>query len=314
MATLVSAHGYITSPKARQPGSAFKEKCGQQLLSQQSSDINGNIQGMLQVAVNQKDFNAAECNVWLCKGFQFADNQNNVQSYAAGETVPIAVNIAAPHTGIANVTILDGKTGQAISAALKSFDDYASNSHTIPDDNRNFEITIPDLGGKCSTPGDCVIQYVSYLFKLSYTRLQSIRWIWDARSISQTYEACIDFTQGGSGGGSGSSPGGSSPPRTQKPAATSTRTAPTATSTFSTVVVSSTALPPRPTVSFAVKSQHGLCLQAISLVFRSLIPRPALLTIKQLPNLSRTWLKNILKIDYRGELCRKLVKKLYDLS
>ncbi|KAG9118735.1 hypothetical protein FRC07_006615 [Ceratobasidium sp. 392] len=47
----------------------------------------------------------------------------------------------------------------------------------------NFNITLPtDLGNKCATAGDCVIQ-----------------WFWDARSIDQTYESCIDFTISGSG-------------------------------------------------------------------------------------------------------------------
>ncbi|KAG9870279.1 hypothetical protein KCV05_g23316, partial [Aureobasidium melanogenum] len=52
-------------------------------------------------------------------------------------------------------------------------------------DQTSFEVTIPeDLGSKCSTPGACVLQH-----------------FWDARSVDQTYESCIDFTVSGSGSG-----------------------------------------------------------------------------------------------------------------
>ena len=49
-------------------------------------------------------------------------------------------------------------------------------------------MTIPeDLGSKCSSAGDCVLQ-----------------WYWFAESIDQTYESCVDFTVGGSDSGSSS--------------------------------------------------------------------------------------------------------------
>lgn len=66
-ATLVNAHGYFVSPVGRQPGTAFSAACGQQASNMMSSDINGNIQGLRQLTFNQADFNAEECNLWLCK-------------------------------------------------------------------------------------------------------------------------------------------------------------------------------------------------------------------------------------------------------
>ncbi|KAF2727619.1 hypothetical protein EJ04DRAFT_478743, partial [Polyplosphaeria fusca] len=183
LASSVASHGYVTDPKPRMPGDAMAKACGQQMFNNQKSDNFGNVQGELQVAKGQSDFDAAACNVFQCKGYQFEDNKANVQTFAAGQTVPITVDIRAPHTGIANVSIVKTSSNSVIGQPLISWDVYASNSATIPDDQKNFDITIPDdLGSECSVAGDCVIQ-----------------WFWDARSIDQTYEACIDFAVNGAG-------------------------------------------------------------------------------------------------------------------
>ncbi|KAF4555737.1 Hypothetical protein D9617_2g057000 [Elsinoe fawcettii] len=187
----VSAHGLLVTPTPRQPGgTAHKAACGQQASY---IDKNGNVQGILQVVRQQSDFKAADCNVWLCKGYQFADNTANVQKYSVGQVVPITFNIAAPHTGVANVSIVDTTTNTVIGSPLKSYSDFASNQHQSAADEKQFSITIPDLGGKCATAGECVIQH-----------------FWDARNIDQTYESCIDFTVGGGSGGSSPAPAPSS--------------------------------------------------------------------------------------------------------
>ncbi|KAL1589210.1 hypothetical protein WHR41_02043 [Cladosporium halotolerans] len=190
MLALASAHGFITSPSPRMPGDAMAAACGQQMYYNQQGDNYGNVQGELQVA--QDDYDAAACDVWLCKGYKYADNKDNVQQWTVGQDVPISVDIRAPHTGVANVSVVSTSSGQVIGEALKSWDVYASNSATIPDDQKEFSVTIPDVGSDCSSPGDCVLQ-----------------WFWDAADINQTYESCIDFTVGG-GSGSGSSGSGSS--------------------------------------------------------------------------------------------------------
>lgn len=220
LATQVSAHGYLTSPKPRMPGDALKKACGNQIFNMWNSDINGNVQTALQNA-GQSDFNAEACNIWQCKGMKFEDNTANVQSYTAGEKVPITFNIAAPHTGVANMSIIDTASNSMIGSPLITFKEYASTAKGVTDAEKNFDITIPsDLGGKCAKAGDCVLQF----------------W-WDARSIDQTYESCIDFTVGGSGSGSGSSP---SAPASSAPAASATApasSAPAATSAAATATV-----------------------------------------------------------------------------
>nr|CEG04929.1 unnamed protein product [Fusarium clavum] len=172
---LVAAHGFIKSPAPRMPGDAFKAACGEQPFYQQSSDINGNVQGIKQVV--PKDLDASKCNLWLCKGFQFDDNKANVQSYKLGEKIPFEINIAAPHTGYANVSVVKTSSDTMIGTPLIEFDHYAANSGTDKN-NTAFSVTLPkSLGGDCTKAGDCVLQ-----------------WFWNAPDIDQTYEACVDFT------------------------------------------------------------------------------------------------------------------------
>ncbi|PBK75971.1 hypothetical protein ARMSODRAFT_417945 [Armillaria solidipes] len=179
-------HGKLTSPSPRNDtiGSAFSEACGSQLLSVETSDAYGNIQQEMQTST----VDSSICNLWLCKGYQFADNVANVQSYTAGQTVSMTAEIRAPHTGIANVSIVATATNTIIGDALYSWDDYASNQSGVTADDEAWDITIPsDLGDQCATAGDCVIQ-----------------WYWYSESVDQTYEDCVDFTVGGSSDSSGS--------------------------------------------------------------------------------------------------------------
>ncbi|KAJ5162651.1 Chitin-binding domain 3 [Penicillium coprophilum] len=188
--TLVNGHGFVSSPKARQPGTAMEAACGKQVVSNQDSDKYGNIQGELQIASSQNDYEAAACDIWLCKGYKFADNKDNVYSYKAGQKVDFTVDIRAPHTGVANVSVVDTSSNTVIGAPLISWPVYASVATGVKADETSFSVTMPDdLEDQCVTAGDCVLQ-----------------WYWYAQSIDQTYESCIDFTLGGSGSGGISAP------------------------------------------------------------------------------------------------------------
>ncbi|KAF7595624.1 hypothetical protein BBP40_005372 [Aspergillus hancockii] len=194
LASMAHGHGFVTSPKPRMPGTAMQEACGQQVYSNQGSDNYGNVQGELQVASSQSDYDAGKCDIWLCKGYKFADNKDNIQTYTAGQTVDFTVDIRAPHTGVANVSVVDTASNTVIGEALKSWDVYASTETGVKESDEKFSVTLPtDLGSKCSEAGACVLQ-----------------WYWYAESIDQTYESCIDFTLSGSGSGSGSSSAASS--------------------------------------------------------------------------------------------------------
>ncbi|KAI8721368.1 Chitin-binding type-4 domain-containing protein [Fusarium sp. LHS14.1] len=196
---LVAAHGFVRSPPPRKPGDAFKAACGEQPFYQQSSDINGNVQGIFQVVGTGAD--PAKCNLWLCKGFQADDNTENVQTYSLGQEIDFDVNIAAPHTGYANVSVVKTSSNTVIGEPLIEFSNYASNAG-VDANNTAFSVTLPSsLGGDCTTAGDCVLQ-----------------WFWDAPDIDQTYESCVDFVVG-SGSGSGNSGSSPSAPAASAPAA-----------------------------------------------------------------------------------------------
>ncbi|KAI5269485.1 hypothetical protein E4T47_07050 [Aureobasidium subglaciale] len=242
MAATVRGHGFLSSPKARMPGDAFQAACGQQVYYNQAGDNYGNIQGELQVAKTQTDYKAAECNIWLCKGFKFDDNKDLVQTYTAGQKVPIKFEVRAPHTGTANVSIVDTATNTVIGSPLISWDVYASTASGVPADQTSFDITIPeDLGSKCSTAGACVIQH-----------------FWDAREVDQTYESCIDFTVSGSGSGSApaSSKAASSKPASSAAASSSAASVVSSSaapiSTQQAVVTSSSSAPAKAPVSSTV--------------------------------------------------------------
>ena len=180
LATTVLSHGIITSPSPRTPGPAMGIACGTQLLSVASSDVYGPIQLWSQTAQP-----TSSCNLYLCKGMQAADSPAP-QSYTPGQTIPITVDIRAPHTGYANVSIVNTKTNAMVSPELVSWDVYASTSAPIPANETQFSVTIPSGQEGCTEAGECVIQ-----------------WYWNAPPpVNQTYEACVDFVLGGDGSSS----------------------------------------------------------------------------------------------------------------
>lgn len=143
---------------------------------------------------------------------KFEDNTDSVQTYTAGQQVPLYFNIRAPHSGYANVSIIDTTSNSMIAANLSAWDEYAltsipaktewtvrfplpsppfpspssssSSSTYLHFFLQNFTITIPsDIGTQCSTAGKCAIQMH-----------------WNAPPpVDQTYQSCIDFTVGASG-------------------------------------------------------------------------------------------------------------------
>ncbi|KAK3302698.1 uncharacterized protein B0T15DRAFT_312916 [Chaetomium strumarium] len=217
---LVAAHGFVSEPPVRRPGEQYKATCGDQPFYQQSSDIYGNVQGIQQVVGNSA---TDACNLWLCKGFLLEDNPSNVQSYTPGQKIDFKVEIRAPHTGYANVSVVKTSTNTMIGSPLIEFENYAANSG-VAANNTAFSVTLPSsLGGDCTTAGDCVLQ-----------------WFWNAPDIDQTYEACVDFTVSGSGSG---------------PAPTSAAASSSAAATTSAAAVTSSAAAPATTTSSAPASE-----------------------------------------------------------
>ncbi|KAM0333522.1 hypothetical protein ACHAQA_002187 [Verticillium albo-atrum] len=220
----VSAHGIVTSPTPRPAGDAFRAACGNTMFNMINSDPLGNIQGMEQG--RDASLAAAGCKLELCKGFSFEDNAANVQSYSPGETVNMLVNIGAPHTGVANVSVVDTATNSIIGTPLIEFTNYASTATGVAANNTDFSFDLPaTLPADCSTAGNCVLQ-----------------WWWDSDEAGQTYMSCIDFTFGGDGSAAPAPapPAASSAPVVEEPAAPTTTAAPVAPTTTAAAPVGTT--------------------------------------------------------------------------
>ncbi|KAF2102599.1 hypothetical protein NA57DRAFT_63492 [Rhizodiscina lignyota] len=147
----VSTHGHIVDPSARMPGNAMEAQ-------------------EMQIAQGQSDFNAAKCELTLCKGYQFADNTANVQSFTAGQVVNLKAVVTAPHTGTMNVSVVDTTQNAVIGDPLIYFPVYASDAAPIPPNSTAFSVTMPDVSSQCGTAGVCALQ-----------------WHWNAADVNQTY-------------------------------------------------------------------------------------------------------------------------------
>jgi hypothetical protein len=152
-----SGHGLITSPPQRDTGAADVAACGQQIVKIINQDNTSHVEGLPEAGAIDSGYHADECNLWLCKGQQFADNVKNVQSYTPGQIVHMSVWLRIPHQGTANVSVVDTRTNTMIGDMLIYWGNYANETlKPMPANNSEFDITIPELGGKCTEPGECV--------------------------------------------------------------------------------------------------------------------------------------------------------------
>ncbi|KAK0651086.1 hypothetical protein B0T16DRAFT_503238 [Cercophora newfieldiana] len=177
-ATLALSHGLVTSPLGtRTPGAATAAACGQTLVTFYNADNTSYPEALLRANPSglRDGYDAAKCNLWLCKGFQFADNAANVKSYKPGDVIDMQVRIRIAHKGYANVSVVDMAANKVIGTPLISWADNYAASTSPPEDQVKFSVKVPELGGKCTKAGECTIQ-----------------WYWFGQG--QTYESCIDFT------------------------------------------------------------------------------------------------------------------------
>lgn len=165
LATFVAiarGHGYISTPAMRMPGDATTAACGKSVVADIVRDKTSHVEGLPELAAKDSGYHAAQCNLWLCRGVQFADNAANVQEYQPGQTVGIKVALTIPHAGSANVSVVDTKTNAIIGQPMLSWtagyaDEKQYYGNTLLANQTSFNITIPTtLGAKCATAGDCV--------------------------------------------------------------------------------------------------------------------------------------------------------------
>ncbi|KAK8108469.1 hypothetical protein PG984_014270 [Apiospora sp. TS-2023a] len=184
LASTALGHGYISSPPARQGGDASVAACGKAVVDTIRADNTSHVEGLPELAAEAgSGYHADLCNLWLCKGLQFADNVGSVQSYKPGQSVNMKIKLTIPHTGNANVSVVDTKSNSIIGSPLVSWakgyaDERDFYGGKTPKGQVDFNVTIPeDLGDKCATAGACVLQ-----------------WWWYGTGARQSYETCVDFT------------------------------------------------------------------------------------------------------------------------
>ncbi|CAA7263825.1 unnamed protein product [Cyclocybe aegerita] len=123
-------------------------------------------------------YNATACPISFCRGLNFEDNRNNVQTFTAGQTIPFQVSIRVRHNGFANVSVVDTQTRTTIGAPLFTWPLYTDTTlqpSQYPKNETDFSVTLPDLGTRCTATGACAIQW------------------WWIGSNQQTYMSCVDF-------------------------------------------------------------------------------------------------------------------------
>jgi hypothetical protein len=155
---LAASHGLITTPATRTPGAATAAACGQTLVTFYKADNTSYPEALLRANPSglRDGYDAKKCNLWLCKGFQFDDNKDNVKSYKAGDVIDMEVRIRIAHRGYANVSVVDMGTNTVIGSPLKVWaSDYAA-STSPPVDQVKFSVKVPELAGKCTKAGECV--------------------------------------------------------------------------------------------------------------------------------------------------------------
>lgn len=165
-----AAHGYLSYPAARQAGAATAAACGQAVTAAILRDNTSHVEGLPELAARAgSGYDATVCNLWLCRGIQFADNADGVQVWRAGQSVPIKVRITIPHDGSANVSIVDTRRNERLGDMLAVWPvgyanetDYFAGS--LPANMTEFNVTVPDLGERCARAGDCVSSLFYFIF------------------------------------------------------------------------------------------------------------------------------------------------------
>jgi len=77
--------------------------------------------------------------------------------FRPGAQLAIEYMIKTPHPGYANLSVVDTKTNKPIGAPLKVFSKFGETVDNA--DELDWSFNMSDTGRKCSTPGNCVLQF-----------------------------------------------------------------------------------------------------------------------------------------------------------
>ncbi|EAQ92029.1 hypothetical protein CHGG_00264 [Chaetomium globosum CBS 148.51] len=167
------AHAVVKTPTPRKAGALSEELCGAAVSTVLNRDLAGPIENAVEVA--DADYN---CNAYVCRGYQYKDNEASLHTFQAGDIVDFHIVLVAGHRpGYANVSVIDPVNNVVLGSPLKTWEEWPINSTNPIQDDVDFNITIPErLASICTEGGKCAIQ-----------------WYWYAIRGSQTYESCVDF-------------------------------------------------------------------------------------------------------------------------
>ncbi|OAA65683.1 Chitin-binding, domain 3 [Niveomyces insectorum RCEF 264] len=173
LAVSVAAHGNITSPAARLTGPAMVAACGQAAVDAVLKDGT--------IPLEDVTSPLPSCQLDLCRGAMFEDNQDLVQTFQPGQVINMTAQLPIGHAGPMNVSIVSTANNSILSAGanLIEFAIYADETlPAFPPNNTAFSVTMPvELDANaCTVAGDCVLQ-----------------WFWFGTNAKQTYESCVDF-------------------------------------------------------------------------------------------------------------------------
>ncbi|KAH7329555.1 hypothetical protein B0I35DRAFT_507819 [Stachybotrys elegans] len=170
----VQAHAVIKTPDPRRTGPVHKALCGETLTKTLERDRAGPIETALKNAAGA-EYN---CDPFLCRGYQWEDNESKLHTVVSGDVINFKVDLIAGHQpGYANVSIVDTATNEAIGAPVLTWEAWPGSNKGPDRNDTNFNVTIPDnLSSTCNIGGRCVIQ-----------------WFWYVIDGPQRYESCVDI-------------------------------------------------------------------------------------------------------------------------
>ncbi|RYC65913.1 hypothetical protein CHU98_g280 [Xylaria longipes] len=169
----VQGHAVMQTPVPRGTGAKQEELCGKVVTAVLERDLAGPIENAMSAADS-----SYKCNAYLCRGYQYEDNVDNVHAVKVGDVLTFHIDlVAGHHPGYANVSVVDLASNTVLGEPLVSWDNWPDSASGPPRNDTDFKVTIPNtLSTACNEGGKCAIQ-----------------WYWWSISNSQTYESCLDF-------------------------------------------------------------------------------------------------------------------------
>ncbi|KAJ8121884.1 hypothetical protein ONZ43_g1780 [Nemania bipapillata] len=124
----VQSHAVMQTPVPRGTGPKQVERCGAIVTAVLQRDLAGPIENAMSAAdANYK------CNAYLCRGYQYEDNEDNVHAVKAGDVLTFHIDlVAGHHPGYANVSVVDLASNKIIGDELVSWANWPDSTSGPP--------------------------------------------------------------------------------------------------------------------------------------------------------------------------------------